>query len=181
MGERKTTKRTLLAASALAIAAAASAHAAPALQTAAPTEVVTPAAHPADETRAAPAALQKAGLAAAATAALAALVHFIGAGRIRGWLRSAAPVAAKAARAAARAPVEAAKAVGRAAASPLRFALVMAGLGVFALTGFSLFDVEWAGGLLAGGALVALAWFAAGRVRRRLVAIRRAPTRGKGV
>ncbi|HPE31105.1 MAG TPA: hypothetical protein PLV61_07915 [Parvularculaceae bacterium] len=178
MATRNQFRTALLAASALAAAGAVTAaHAETAPYEAARVEVVAPVHHAADEPVAKADAIKKVGIAAAATAALAALFHLIGAKRIGRWFRAAAPVAAKAASAVAAAPIAAAKAVGRAAASPVRFALLMAGLGVFALTGFSLFDVEWAGGLLAGGAIVALAWTASARTRRALVAIRTKETR----
>lgn len=172
MRSRRTLRRSLLAASAIAFAATMPASAAPSNPAAAPTEIVVPAAHVGDEAVSGAGVIVKLGLAAAATAALAGLVRAIGAGRILGWLRAAAPAAKKAAGAALKVPVAAARAVGRAAASPLRFALAMAGLGLLAFSGLSLFDLEWAGGLFVGGALVVLIWMASGRTQRLYVAIR---------
>ncbi|MFQ5562190.1 MAG: hypothetical protein ACE5FO_01340 [Parvularculaceae bacterium] len=113
---------------------------------------------------------------AGAAAALAALVRIVGANRALNLLAGAGPAVAKAAGAAARAPLKAAKAVGDAAAAPFRFALMMGGLALFAFTGVSLFDLQWAGGLAAGMALVALAWWGAAKTRR---AFRFAPARTK--
>jgi hypothetical protein len=163
----------LLAASAIALAATIPASAAPLTPVAAPTEISVPVAHAGDEGAGGAAIVAKLGLAAAATAALAALVRAVGAGRILGWLRAAAPAAKKAADAALQVPVAAVRAVGRAAASPLRFVLLMGGLGLFAFAGLHLFNVEWAGGLVAGGAIVALVWAASIRGARALAALRR--------
>lgn len=82
-------------------------------------------------------------LGAAAAAALAAIARLIGFRKIAAAAKAAGPAAVAAGGAAV-------KAVGRAIASPIRFVLLMAGLGVFALTGVGLYDVEWAGGLVAG-------------------------------
>lgn len=177
MAKSRALRRALLAASAAALALSSSALAAPSPPLAAPTEFVAPATHAVEETQAKSSALEKVGLAAATAAALAALVHLIGVDRLFGWLRAAAPRAKRAAAAVVRAPVEVARAVGRAAASPLRFVIIAAGLGLFALTGLNLFDVEWAGGLVAGAALVALFWAASFQGGRLLAAVRR---RGKG-
>lgn len=176
MGRRNSVKRTLLAASAIAAAGmAASAHAAPAYEPA-PIEIAAPVAHAADEAKAEPAVIKKIGIAAGLTAGLAALVHLIGLKRVAGWLNKGAPVAAKAAQAMVAVPVAAAKAIGRAAVSPLRVVMLAVGLGVFSLTGLSLFDVEWAGGLAAGAAMVALAWFISGRARRAFAPAKAKPT-----
>lgn len=166
MTNRNSVKYALLAATALAAAVPAAVYAA------APTETVAPVAHAADDVEAAaPGNLARnAGIAALATAFLAGL---FGAKRIRAFLRRAAPVAAGAARAVAAAPVAAARAVGRAAASPFRFALIFGSLGVFALTGVGLYDVEWAGGLVAGALMAALIFGGAGQMRRAFAKARR--------
>ena len=58
--------------------------------------------------------------------------------------------ASVAARATASAASGAAKTVGRAVSSPLRGLALIAGLGVFALFGVGLYDVEWLGGMIVG-------------------------------
>lgn len=168
MNKRHSIGRKLLAASAVALVAATSAQAAPSPSAAHPTEIAAPLSHAADQDRAAPGIAERAGLAAAATAALATFIRLVGAARLLGWLRAGAPVAKKAARAAVRAPAAAARAVGRAAAAPMKLILAFAGVGLFALSGLSLFHIEWAGGLLAGAALVVLAWLASARARRAM-------------
>ncbi len=168
MASRRTLKGAFLAASALAVMGGASAHAAAAAP--APVEIVAPLDHAGDEAKAPAAAqiAQKAGLAALAAAALAGLFHLIGARRLKAFAAAAGPVAAKTAAAVAKAPAAAARAVGRAAASPFRFLLLMGGLGVFALTGISVFDLEWTAGLALGAAMTALAFFGIGGARRAL-------------
>ena len=168
MASRRTLKGAFLAASALAVMGGASAHAA--VATPAPVEIVAPLDHAGDEAKA-PAAVQvaqKAGLAALATAALAGLFHLIGARRLKAFAAAAGPVAAKTAAAVVKVPVAAARAVGRAAASPFRFILLMGGLGIFALTGISLFDLEWTAGLALGAVMTALAVFGINGAKRAL-------------
>lgn len=88
MRSRRTLRRSLLAASAIAFAATMPASAAPSNPAAAPTEIVVPVVHAGDEAAPGVGVAVKLGLAAAATAALAGLVRAIGAGRILGWLRT---------------------------------------------------------------------------------------------
>jgi hypothetical protein len=105
------------------------------------------------------------GIAAALTAALAALVKLIGWARLSRASAAVARTAVATARSAADASIAAAKAVGRAAASPIRFALLVIGFVLFAMIGIDVLDIEWAAGLATGAALVGLLWF--GRLRRR--------------
>ena len=162
-------KKALLAALSLTVAAGAmtaatAAHAQPpAVTIEAPAAVVG---HAADEAQIAKSLAAKLGVAGALTAGLAALVRLIGVGRIAGWLRQAGPAVGKAAKTAAKAPVMAIKAVGRAVASPVRFALLVGALGLFALTGVGLYDIEWIGGLVAGAALAITAWVATSQTRQ---------------
>lgn len=165
MSNRNSLKYALLAATALAATAPVIAPAA-----AAPMESAAPIVHAADEPS--PAAPMKtartigiAGLAAAFVAGL------FGSRRVRALLRKAAPVAAGAARAVAAAPVAAARAVGRAASSPFRFAMIFGSLGLFALAGVGLYDVEWAGGLAAGILMAALVFGATGSAKRAFARI----------
>ncbi|MEM9168189.1 MAG: hypothetical protein AAGC56_00925 [Pseudomonadota bacterium] len=108
-------------------------------------------------------------LAALATGALAGLTRLLAGTRLGDMVAEAAPKVGAAARnaagAAVRASADAAKAVGRSVSSPLRFALAVAALGVFALVGLGVYDVEWLGGLVAGGALGVAGVVAAGRMR----------------
>lgn len=172
MARSQSLKFALLAASALVVTAGSAAHAG---ETAVATPIHTEAAlvvtHAADETGAREAAplLKHAGLAAAVTGALAALYRLIGGARVKAFFGKAGPATAKAARTVAAAPVKVARAVGRAAASPFRFLLALLGLGLFALTGVGLYDVEWLGGLIAGAAVVSLFWFAASGMKRAFV------------
>lgn len=179
MAGRRVLRRSLLAASAIAFAATMPASGATLTPAAASTEITASVAHAGDKSAGGAGIAVKLGLAAAATAALAALVRAIGAGRILGWLRAVAPAAKKAAGAALQVPVAAARAIGRTAASPLRFVMLMGGLGLFAFAGLHLFNVEWAGGLVAGGAVVALLWAASTRGSRILTALRRRGERRK--
>jgi hypothetical protein len=146
-------KTALLAAASLTAAMAATAHAADR----APIEPVAIehaiiAADQGEVDKAAPApAVRGWALAGAAAAALAAIARLIGFKKIAAAAKAAGPATVAAGAAAV-------KAVGRAVASPVRFVLLMAGLGVFALTGVGLYDIEWAGGLVAG-VLVATTFF----------------------
>ncbi len=99
---------------------------------------------------------RKTGLIAAAAATLAALAGAIGWRRIRAALAVAAPTVTTAARAMAAAPAQAAVAVRRAISSPLRQVAILAAVGMFLLAGFGLYDVEWAGGVLAGAIAIIL-------------------------
>lgn len=166
MKMRRSLKISLMAASVLAASGAAVAHAAPI--PAAPTEIVQVEHAGDDDARGRTPAIpvKKVGLAAMAASAVVAFLNLFGTSRIFGFFAKAGPVAAKTARAVVKAPVAAAKAVGRAASTPLRLVMIYAGLGVFALTGVWIYDVEWLGGLAAGMALVGLAWFSTGRMRR---------------
>jgi hypothetical protein len=158
MAKRTSFKFALLAATALAASGAGAAAAvAPAR-----TEILAPVEHAADEAAPLPAAA-KLGIAAVLAAAF---VNLVGLRRLHRLFVKAGPAAAKAAGAVAKAPVAAARAVVKAAASPFRFALLFGGLGLFALAGVGLYDVEWAAGLLAGLALAALGFRGASGVRR---------------
>ena len=124
--------------------------------------VVSHAADHADESKQSPA--KRWGLIAVAAGALAGLVKLIGARKIAKGVGDAATQAVKMSGKAAGA---AAKTVGRAVASPLRFAVLMAGLALFALAGVGFYDVEWLGGLIVGGAMTCL--FVYGAVKARKV------------
>ncbi len=82
----------------------------------------------------------------AVAAALAGLV------RLFGWSRLSAALK-KAGAAVLAAPGAAARYVGDAVKSPLRFAVIVGALSLFALAGFGFYDVDWAAGLVTGGAL----------------------------
>lgn len=102
---------------------------------------------------------------AAAAGALAGLFKVFGAKKLA---RAAASGAASAARASGAYAGAAVKAVGRAVASPLRFALIVAGLAFFALAGVGFYNIEWIGGLLAGAALSGAAAYGMMKSRRAL-------------
>jgi hypothetical protein len=168
-------KIALLAASALAASGAAVSQAA--LAPSAPTEIAAPLAPPVSHAMAEavvqPSLVKSVGLAALATAALAALYRLLGGEKAGRVLARAGEVGAKAAIAVARVPVSAAKVAARAVGAPLRGVLLFVGLAVFALTGVWLFDIEWAGGLAAGAAGVALVWFGSARAGSALARISR--------
>lgn len=98
----------------------------------------------------------------------AALVRIFGANRILNFVAAAAPSATRAAKAVADAPVKAARAVAKSAAGWGRFVLAIGVIGVFALAGVGYYDVEWLGGLAAGGALAALMGHGGAMMRRGL-------------
>lgn len=127
-----------------------------------PATIEAPLVHAADHAdREAGPAVPRWALLAAAAGALAGLVKLIGARKI---VRAAGKGAAITVEAAGKA----ARAVGRSFASPLRFAALMAGLSLFALTGVGLYDVEWIGGLVAGAALTGMAAYGAMKTRKAL-------------
>jgi hypothetical protein len=153
---KRSLKLAFLAASALAAATPAALHAAPTIES----SRVSQAIHSEEPALQAPTA-RLAGLAAVA----AAIAAFIGRRRLASWLRKAAPAVKTAAGAVVAAPVVAARVVGRAVASPLRSLAFFAGVGLFALAGLGLYDVEWAGGL-AAGLVLAIAFAGVRRVKR---------------
>ncbi len=110
-------------------------------------------------------------IAGAAAAALAALARLIGFKKINAAIDAAAPVIGRAANAAVRASGSAVRAIAAAAASPFRFALLMGGLALVALTGVGFYDVEWAGGL-AVGAVFTGSFFLGARRFRKVLTIR---------
>ncbi|MBB5519407.1 hypothetical protein [Amphiplicatus metriothermophilus] len=166
MRTRRSLRAVMLAATALAAVGGASAHAAVAAP--APTEAVAPnapAVHDERET-ASPVSATDVGLAAGLTAALAAIVRFLGARRLAQALRRAGAATARTAAAAAKAPVRLAKGAARAIGAPVRYALIVIGLGVFALAGIAALDIEWAAGLALGLAIGLAVWLAAVRTRK---------------
>lgn len=173
MDSSRKVKAAMLAASSLLAAAAAlaPAHAASFDAAAHPAVVETPMvtidADHGDQKAQMPA--KRAALLALAAGALAGLIRLIGAKKI---IRAAKETAV----AAAEVTGSAVKAVSRAVASPLRFALLMAGLALFALTGVGLYDIEWIGGLVVGAAMAGVAAYGLMKTRmslkRRLVPVR---------
>ena len=159
-------KTTLMAAASLGVAATASAHASDPMQTdRAPVELVqmqTHAAIDADTTAVSPVA-KKVGLLAAAAAISALLVRIIGWRAISGAITRTGAGIKSAAETVARVPVAAAKAVARATSGPVRYAMLMASMGLTAFVGVGIYDVEWLGGLVIGAALVGLSWYGARR------------------
>ena len=117
-------------------------------------------------------AVRLVGFAALGSAAVALMMRALGRERVAALVRAMTP----AAKAIAAAPAAAARALGRAASAPLRFAATFAGFAAIGFVGLSLYDLEWAGGVLVGGALVALVWAGAAGFSR-LVAARAKSTR----
>ncbi len=165
MENTRNVKAAMLAAGSLLAAAAAfaPAHAADFDQAAYPAVIEAPMAAAAidhgDQKAQMPA--KRIALLAVAAGALAGLIRLIGAKKI---VRAAKETAV----AAVKVSGKAVKAVSRAVASPLRFALLMAGLALFALTGVGLYDIEWIGGLVAGAAMAGLAAYGAMKARMSL-------------
>ncbi len=87
----------------------------------------------------------------------------------------AAPHVAKAAGVAARTSAKVIKTagvkVGGWLGGPLRRIAVLAGLFVAAIAGVGFYNIEWAGGMLVGGGLVAAAWRGSAGVKRAFAAI----------
>ncbi len=108
-------------------------------------------------------------IAGVAAAALAGIARLIGFERIAAAIRSAGPVAKRAAAAVATGAAEAARAVGRVAASPFRAIAIMTGLGLVALAGAGLYDVEWVAGVAFGAIMATAVLFGAKRARKALL------------
>lgn len=115
---------------------------------------------------------KKLGIAAAATAVLAGLVHLIGLRRLKVVAAATAAAAGKAASASIAATATAAKAVARAVSSPLRYAMLIAGLALFVLTGVGLYDVEWLAGLLFGALIATTVFIGAKKARKAIIPVR---------
>ena len=111
-------------------------------------ELVMPIADHADQ-KASPLA-NRLGLIGLAGGILAVLVKLIGVNKVMRVIKGSARKAAKVATATAEATVGAAARVMR---SPLRYVAWTAGLFLFAITGISVFDLEWVGGLIVGASL----------------------------
>ncbi len=128
-------------------------------------------AHAADHTdqEKAPLNAKKWALLAAAAASLAGLVKLIGARKVA---EAVTDGAIKTARVAASTASGAARVVGRAVSSPLRFLAMLLGLALFALAGIGLYDVEWIGGLLSGAALAGATLFGMWKTRLALKPVR---------
>ncbi len=101
-------------------------------------------------------------LLATAAAALAGIVKLIGARKLA---RAAGKAVSGAAKVSAEAAAGAGRVIGRAVASPLRFAALMTGLALFSLTGLWLFDIEWMGGLIVGAAMAGVAVYGTTKTR----------------
>lgn len=166
-------KTALLAAVSLTAASAAVAHAAgaPPYEPIAIEHAVQAADHDSDRTG--PSVIAKrVGIAAAAVAALAGLARLIGFRRITAAAAATAALAGKAASAGLAVTASAAKTVAKAVASPFRFALMVTGLALFALTGVGFYDLEWEVGLIVGALFAALVILGAGRLRKTLAPAR---------
>ncbi len=108
---------------------------------------------------------EKIALFAIGAGVVAALIRIIGAKKI---LRAAKETTVQAARVSGKVAGQAAKAVSRAIASPMRFALLISGLALFALTGVGLYDIEWIGGLVAGAAMTGVGAYGVIKTRMAL-------------
>lgn len=163
MGIRPGLRTALLAAASLTAVTVSVGHAAETARHQ-PAEIVMAAdsvvSHEDPQSRASPARLF--GWAAFAAGGAAVLARLLGRERIAEIGRTIAP----AVRAAAAASAAAIQAVSRAVSAPIRFAAAFAALAAIGFAGLGLYDVEWAGGAIVGGGLVALAWAAAAGVRR---------------
>ena len=122
-----------------------------------------------DEKAGATVTAKKLGLWAAAVASLGGILALVGP---RKMFNAVSKGAGQAAGAAMKAGASAVKTVGRAASSPLRFAALIAGLSLFAMTGIGLYDIEWIGGMIAGASLIGVAAYSAMKTRKVLSPVR---------
>lgn len=99
---------------------------------------------------------------------LAALVKLVGANRVMNIAAEAGPAIRKTAETIANAPKAAAKAVGSAMTSPLRFLALVGGLAMLGFTGISIFDLEWTAGIATGIGMTAVTWVGAHKLSRKL-------------
>jgi len=168
-------KTALLAGAALAAATGALAHAADR----APSEPVAVehaveiADHGEADKSTAPHPLRGSAIYAAGAAALAAIARLIGLRRIKAAAKAVGNAAGKAARAGAQAAGEVGAVVSKALASPLRLAMLAAGLVMISLAGIDYYDLEWAAGLVFGGLVSLAAILGAQRARRSRSPLRR--------
>jgi len=109
------------------------------------------------------------GLIGLAGGILAVLIKLVGAKKV---MRAVKASAGQAARVATTAAVATASAAGRVLRSPLRYMAWTAGLILFALTGVSLFDIEWIGGLVVGAGLAGIAAYSLMKTRSVLRPVR---------
>lgn len=100
----------------------------------------------------------RAALIAVALGALGWLVKLLGPKKVLRAVEQTAQATVKASAAVA-------KSAARVVRSPLRYLAWVAGLIVFAMTGVSLFDIEWIGGLIAGAGLAGLAAIGTAKLR----------------
>lgn len=107
---------------------------------------------------------------AAGAAILAAIARLVGFRRIAAGAKNASAAAAKAATATARV-------VGRAIGSPFRAAIALLSLGLLALTGVGLYDIEWIGGMVFGALMAGAVFLGAHKARRTLAFARRTARR----
>ena len=119
---------------------------------------------------------KKLGIAALGAAAIAGFARLIGWRRVKAAAAATTRFAGEAASAGVAATAAAARAVGRAVGSPIRFALFFASLGLFALTGVGLYDVEWMGGIVVG-AIGAASLLIGAREARKAFAFKRKSAR----
>ena len=102
----------------------------------------------------------------------AALVKLIGANRVMNMASEAGPKLKQAAETIASAPQEAARALGAAAARPVRFLLIMVSVAMVGFTGIAVFDLEWTAGILTGMGMTALTWLGSSRFIKMLKPIK---------
>lgn len=107
---------------------------------------------------------------------LGALVKLIGANRVMNLAAEAGPALQKTAETLAEAPKAAARAVGAAMTTPLRYVMLIGGLAMIGFTGISFFDLEWGAGILTGIGMTAVTWAGSARLgkvfRRQRVPVR---------
>ncbi|MEL6111901.1 MAG: hypothetical protein AAFR20_03765 [Pseudomonadota bacterium] len=89
---------------------------------------------------------------------LGALVKLIGANRVMNLAAEAGPALQKTAETLAEAPKAAARAMGAAMTTPLRYLMLIGGLAMIGFTGISFFDLEWGAGILTGIGMTAVTW-----------------------
>lgn len=101
-------------------------------------------------------------LLAAMAGVLAALIKLIG---LKNVVGAAGDIASKSVNVAKEVTGTAAKSAWKIVKSPLRFALLVAGLSFFALSGFGFYGVEWLGGIIVGATMMGVVAYSAIKVR----------------
>ncbi len=99
---------------------------------------------------------------------IAALIKIVGANRVMNIVADAGPTLARAAEAIVSAPKMAAKALGSAVTSPIKFLMIVGGLAMIGFTGISIFDLHWGAGIATGIGMTAVTWLGTSKIANRM-------------